>query len=246
MGREIWAVSKLFISNLRYNKLALIFNLLFPTIYFFYTHQVGRLDLQNNVESIGYFWAYIVFISILNFMILPMISYRESGILKQLWLITSKQGTIISAMVLVYFVVIGLELIVFNLSIMVTGQGTLRLIAASLLTLVLFGPAVYLELTSLLMVKIKAESMTVWGTLLIFILFTLSSLATKHPFLQEVALLNPVTFLVQASIWTLNLVEGNLALLSDGWQLLVAAIVMLLVGILALKRLKVSPLIKQM
>lgn len=55
MAHDILAINKLFLSNLRYNKISLMFNLLFPTLYFFYANPVGNVKSQNIFSNISFF-----------------------------------------------------------------------------------------------------------------------------------------------------------------------------------------------
>lgn len=247
MTHDILAISKLFLSNLRYNKISLMFNLLFPTIYFFYTHQVGNMEARNVINNVSFFWTYIIFVSVLNFMILPVINYRESGTYKQLWLIVTNKNSIMTAMFIVYTVVIMLELIIFNLTIMLASRvWQPQLLVGSLLVLVLFGFAIYMELTILLVLKIKPETITILATILIFTLFSLITVKPDNFYFQMISMLNPVKFILVASQWMISIITGQGFALSIMLQLVIVAIIMIIVGVYALKRFNISPLIKQM
>lgn len=247
MRNEIVAISKLFVANLRYNKIALVFNLVFPTVYYLYNYYSGGIDAQNMTQQVVYFWTYIIFVSILNFMILPMITYRESGIYKQLWLIISRKNAIMLALFLVCMTVIALELIIFNLAVMVTsGAWQPELLISSLLTLILFGPINYMILTLLLVLKIVPESLSVLAAILIFILFYLVTLDSTNVGEQMLYMLNPVKYLLVASTWMLGLITGQGF---DGLvtlQLVVVGVVMCAIGVFSLKNFNVKPLINQM
>lgn len=247
MIHDVLAISKLFISNLRYNKISLMFNLLFPTLYFFYTHQVGNSESHNTFNDVSFFWTYIIFVSILNFMILPVISYRESGTYKQLWLIVTNKHSIMMTIFLVHVVVIMLELIVFNLTIMfVNYVWQPQLLVGSLLVLLVFGFAIYMELTILLIFKIKPETVTILTTILIFTLFSLITAKPDNFYFQMIFMLNPVRFILVSSQWIMSLITGQGVITSTALQLGIVAIIMVIVGVFALKKSNVIPVIKQM
>lgn len=246
MTHDMLAISKLFLSNLRYNKLALAFNLLFPTIFFFYTNQIGNINAHNIFNNISFFWAYIIFVSILNFMVLPVINYRESGIYKQLWLTINKKHSIIPTIFLVYTIVIALELIIFNLTIMLANQmWQPALLIGSLLTLLVFGSFVYMELNLLLILKIKPETITILTTILIFSLFSLTVINPDNFYLQIICMLNPVKFLLISSTWMIGIITGQGITSLITLQIFVVAIVMVIIGVLSLKNFNVNPLIRQ-
>lgn len=247
MAHDILAINKLFLSNLRYNKISLMFNLLFPTLYFFYVNPVGNVKSQNIFSNISFFWTYIIFVSILNFMILPVINYRENGTYKQLWLIVTNKNSIIVSTFIVYITIIMLELIIFNLTIMIFNHmWQSQLFIASLLLLLIFGIVIYMELMILLILKIKPETISILATILIFTLFSLIIINSDNFYLQIICMINPVQFLLVASKWIISIITGQGFMPVLMCQLFIVSMIMVIIGIFALKRFNINPLVKQM
>lgn len=174
---EIKALCKVYLVNTLSNKFVFLFNLVLPTIYFLYKNirylsQPKVAFSHQTMMVISYFWAYIIMVTLLNNVIVAIISQRENGFYKQLFFIVGSKWKILTANFLVQLVILNVELLIFNLVVIgVTHNFHISLLIAGMIATFSVAVPVTFISSLLFLLKVKIESINVLVTILLFVLF---------------------------------------------------------------------------
>lgn len=195
--QKILAFSKIYLLDTLQNKLAFIFNLVFPIVFFVVNNfkLVGKTDIEQSklISGLSIYFAYIVLVSLLNLVIIPLIAQREQGMLLEYTLISLNKAYPFLGSLILQLGVLLLELLLFDITVylmfpniggMILGLLTLRAMSA---TLPVMG-----ILSLLLLLKIGQQSVSVIVTLLMLTCFLLLS---EKPDIWS--LLNPLQYIEQ-------------------------------------------------
>lgn len=202
---DIKALSKVYLINMLSNKFVFIFNLLFPTVFFLYNHLHSLSNpkgyfSQNTLAVLSCFWAYIIIVTIINNVIVSVIAWRESGFYKQLFFIVGSKWKILTALFLVQLIVINLELLVFNIIVMIVYQywHTGYLLAGLLVTLLVALPVAFI-CSLLFMLKVKIESINIFTSIILFVSFLYVTLPDGSNTSELLFLVNPVLYIADTA-----------------------------------------------
>lgn len=213
---DIKALSKVYLINMLSNKFVFIFNLLLPTIYFLYlngkywSRSQVTFDQSTNLVMSN-FWAYIIIVTILNNVIIAIISQRENGSYKQLFFIVGSKWKILIAIFLVQLAVLNGELIIFNIMAMIVFHNFhISLIVAGILSATIIALPVAGISSILFLWKVKIESINLLVSVLLFGLFALSSVPESGSIINVFSLLNPVTYTVEMAFQILSLFANHM------------------------------------
>lgn len=227
--QKILAFSKVYLLDTLQNKLAFIFNLVFPLAFFVVNNfeLVGKTDIEQSklIAGLSVYFAYIVLVSLLNLIIVPLIAEREQGMLLEYTLISGNKSYPFLGLLLLQLVVLLLELLLFDITVylmfpdiggVTLGLLTLRAMSA---TLPVMG-----ILSLLLLPKIGQQSVSVIVTLLILTCFLL---LREKPAIW--ALLNPLQYIEQ------------LVKFGFSWESLFVGVMYLVVGIFSVTKVDIAP-----
>lgn len=244
--RDIVALCKVYAINIMSNKFAFVYNLLLPIIYFIYRNVTLTASTNNfsaaTTETIGNFWAYIIFVTILNNVVVSLIVQREQGFYKQMLFVVGSKLKIITAMFLVQLAIICIELSIFNILVMiVVHQLSFKLLFAGLVVALLSALPVTLVGSVLLIFKIKIESVNILLGIILFGLFFIMSVPTSDSINGLVNLLNPLSFVTEMSLQVQNIVF-NMGSVNVGiWiQMLIVSVFYAIIGIYSISKFSVN------
>lgn len=244
--RDIVALCKVYAINIMSNKFAFVYNLLLPIIYFIYRNVTLTASTNNfsaaTTETIGNFWAYIIFVTILNNVVVSLIVQREQGFYKQMLFVVGSKLKIITAVFLVQLAIICIELSIFNILVMiVVHQLSFKLLFAGLVVALLSALPVTLVGSVLLIFKIKIESVNILLGIILFGLFFIMSVPTSDSINGLVNLLNPLSFVTEMSLQVQNIVF-NMGSVNVGiWiQMLIVSVFYAIIGIYSISKFSVN------
>ncbi|MGO0154368.1 hypothetical protein ACTL31_02085 [Leuconostoc mesenteroides] len=244
--RDIVALCKVYMINIIDNKFAFVYNLLLPSIYFIYKNiNISSATSHFNVataEVIGNFWAYIIFVTILNNVVVSLIVQREQGFYKQMLFIVGSKIKILTAIFLVQFVIICVELSVFNILVMVVvHQLSFKLLFAGTVVALLSALPIALIGSILLIFKIKIESVNILLGLILFGLFFIMSVPTSYSITGMLNLFNPLSFVTEISIQVQNIVFNTGGVNTSIWlQVLLVSLCYAGIGIYSISKFSVN------
>ncbi|MDI6666771.1 hypothetical protein QMA56_03495 [Leuconostoc falkenbergense] len=244
--RDIVALCKVYAINIMSNKFAFVYNLLLPIIYFIYRNVTLTASTNNfsaaTTETIGNFWAYIIFVTILNNVVVSLIVQREQGFYKQMLFVVGSKLKIITAVFLVQLAIICIELSIFNILVMiVVHQLSFKLLFAGLVVALLSALPVTLVGSVLLIFKIKIESVNILLGIILFGLFFIMSVPTSDSINGLVNLLNPLSFVTEMSLQVQNILF-NMGSVNVGiWiQMLIVSVFYAIIGIYSISKFSVN------
>ena len=243
MMRDIMALCKVYMINIMSNKFAFVYNLLLPIIYFIYKN-VNLSSATNHfntttAEALGNFWAYIIFVTILNNVVASLIVQREQGFYKQMLFVVGSKIKVVTAIFLVQLAIICLEISVFNVVVMIIiHQVSFKLLLAGVAVALLSALPVTLVGSILLIFRIKIESVNILLGIILFGLFFIMSVPTSYSF---TGLFNPLSFVTEMSIQIQNMMF-NIGVVSAGiWlQLVIVSVCYAIIGIYSISKFSVN------
>ncbi|QEA58206.1 hypothetical protein FGL74_00090 [Leuconostoc koreense] len=244
--RNIVALCKVYMINIIDNKFAFVYNLLLPSIFFIYKNiNIPSATSHFNVataEVIGNFWAYIIFVTILNNVVVSLIVQREQGFYKQMLFIVGSKIKILTAIFLVQFVIICVELSIFNILVMVVvHQLSFKLLFAGTVVALLSALPIALIGSILLIFKIKIESVNILLGLILFGLFFIMSVPTSYSITGMLNLFNPLSFVTEISIQVQNIVFNTGGVNTSIWlQVLLVSLCYAVIGIYSISKFSVN------
>ena len=110
----------------------------------------------RNFQGHWLFWAYIILVTILNNVIVGMISQRESGFYKQTFFIVGSKYKILGANFLVQLLVLNIELLIFNFVVMFTAHyWSIKLLLAGIMASIVVSLPIALLVAYYLCLKLK-------------------------------------------------------------------------------------------
>ncbi len=241
--RDIMALCKVYMINIMSNKFAFVYNLLLPIIYFIYKN-VNLSSATNHfntttAEALGNFWAYIIFVTILNNVVVSLIVQREQGFYKQMLFVVGSKIKVVTAIFLVQLAIICLEISVFNVVVMIIiHQVSFKLLLAGVAVALLSALPVTLVGSILLIFRIKIESVNILLGIILFGLFFIMSVPTSYSF---TGLFNPLSFVTEMSIQIQNMMF-NIGVVSAGiWlQLVIVSVCYAIIGIYSISHFSVN------
>lgn len=240
--RDIMALCKVYIINIMSNKFAFVYNLLLPIIYFIYKN-VNLSSATNHfnsttAEALGNFWAYIIFVTILNNVVVSLIVQREQGFYKQMLFVVGSKIKVVTAIFLVQLAIICLEISVFNVVVMIIiHQVSFKLLLAGVAVALLSALPVTLVGSILFIFRIKIESVNILLGIILFGLFFIMSVPTSYSF---TGLFNPLSFVTEMSIQIQNMMF-NIGVVSAGiWlQMAIVSVCYAIIGIYSISKFSV-------
>ena len=246
---EIKALCKVYLVNTLSNKFVFLFNLVLPTTYFLYKNirylsQPKVAFSHQTMMVISYFWAYIIMVTLLNNVIVAIISQRENGFYKQLFFIVGSKWKILIANFLVQLVILNGELLIFNLVVIgVTHNVHISLLIAGMIaTLSVAVPVTFIS-SLLFLLKVKIESINVLVSILLFVLFITMNLPKSYAMGDLLTLLNPITYIVDTSYQLLSFFFNHVIQGAVTARLGIVTIIYLVIGWFAISRLTVHSIV---
>ncbi|MBS1008229.1 hypothetical protein [Leuconostoc suionicum] len=245
--RDIMALCKVYMINIMSNKFAFVYNLLLPIIYFIYKN-VNLSSATNHfnattAEALGNFWAYIIFVTILNNVVVSLIVQRERGFYKQMLFVVGSKIKVITSIFLVQLAIICVELSIFNVMVMiVVHQISFKLLFAGVAVALLSALPVTLVGSILLLFRIKIESVNILLGIILFGLFFIMSVPKFDSFTSGLLnLFNPLSFVTEMSIQIQNMIF-NIGIVSAGiWlQMVIVSFCYAIVGIYSISKFSVN------
>ncbi|EHN58838.1 hypothetical protein [Oenococcus kitaharae] len=234
------------------NKFVFVFNLLMPTAFYLSNNfslilhpspNIARQILSSN--AIGLFWAYIIFVTMLNMVIFQTLADRESGFYKEYYFIVGSKWQIFVTNFLVQQTILLIEIALFDLIVMVSLRvWNTALFAAGLITTLVFAIPVTLVCCLFLTLKIKIKSISIIETLFITAMFILGTMPASNGWEDLLMTFDPVYYLSKGSSFSLNILTGNVNLTAL-LQLAIATLAYVLVGAYSLSRFDVKPILRR-
>ncbi|KRL01211.1 hypothetical protein [Liquorilactobacillus capillatus] len=192
------------------------------------------------------YWAYVIFIALLNTVVITTVTQREVGYYKEFYFIVGSKWLIFIANFIVQTIFILCEVLAFSIVVMLALHSWYSSILISgFLTVLLAVLPVTMFLSILFIFRIKQQSLSIIGTFLIFVLFYLATLRGGTWLAQIVLLLNPYKFILVLSEQLTNvLTKTNLNLVSIS-QLLVMAGIFCILGLIGFSRFDIRPILER-
>lgn len=204
MKKKFYSLYKIFLINSFSNKVALMFNIIFPVIYFAISNVpvlTNNYTISKNqlIDGSAYYFSYIALTTILNSVILAMIEYREYGYYKIIYMLSNSKYLILISQFLSQLTFLLIELFLFNL-ITTLFFKSFAYLGYLLLTTIIAATVLILPLTMgfyfLLTVKFKLQTYSIVITLIIFASFMLLTFETKNKVLNLLLLCTPIKYLM--------------------------------------------------
>lgn len=227
--KKILAFSKIYLFDTLQAKLAFIFNLAFPVGFFvidnFKVIGKGTINEEKLVSVLSVYIAYIILVSLLNLVIMPILAQREQGMFLEYTLISGNKLYPFWGLLGLQLCVLLLELIVFDITVyaLFPSVGGMILTSLTLRAMSVALPVLGI-LSLLLLLKIGLQSLSVIVTLFIFTCFLLLK---KDPSVWS--LINPLQYIQQV-------VNHGFS-----WQFYIVGFGYLVVGLVCLVRFDVTP-----
>ncbi|WP_349546403.1 hypothetical protein, partial [Leuconostoc suionicum] len=193
-------------------------------------------------EALGNFWAYIIFVTILNNVVVSLIVQREQGFYKQILFVVGSKIKVITSIFLVQLAIICVELSIFNVMVMiVVHQISFKLLFAGVAVALLSALPLTLVGSILLLFRIKIESVNILLGIILFGLFFIMSVPTSYSFTGLLNLFNPLSFVTEMSIQTQNMIF-NIGLVSAGiWlQMVIVSFCYAIIGVYSISKFSVN------
>ncbi|WP_349546402.1 hypothetical protein, partial [Leuconostoc suionicum] len=193
-------------------------------------------------EALGNFWAYIIFVTILNNVVVSLIVQREQGFYKQMLFVVGSKIKVITSIFLVQLAIICVELSIFNVMVMiVVHQISFKLLFAGVAVALLSALPVTLVGSILLLFRIKIESVNILLGIILFGLFFIMSVPKSDSFTGLLNLFNPLSFVTEMSIQIQNMIF-NIEIVSAGiWlQMVIVSFCYAIVGIYSISKFSVN------
>ncbi|MBZ1523973.1 hypothetical protein J3336_11140 [Leuconostoc mesenteroides] len=245
---DVKNLSSVYWVNMLSNKFVFIFNLVIPTIYFLYINinSFMRDSVTFNHETfkvIGYFWAYIILVTILNNVIVGMISQRESGFYKQTFFIVGSKYKILGANFLVQLLVLNIELLIINFVVMFTAHyWSIKLLLAGIMASIVVSLPIAFAGSILFMLKIKIESINILVSILLFGLFIGMHVPNNRENLITTftSLINPLSYITEVSYQVLLFLFNAKLYYSEIVVCLLVTLIYVLIGWYSISKLSVN------
>ncbi|WP_349546151.1 hypothetical protein, partial [Leuconostoc suionicum] len=196
----------------------------------------------TTAEALGNFWAYIIFVTILNNVVVSLIVQREQGFYKQILFVVGSKIKVITSIFLVQLAIICVELSIFNVMVMiVVHQISFKLLFAGVAVALLSALPLTLVGSILLLFRIKIESVNILLGIILFGLFFIMSVPTSYSFTGLLNLFNPLSFVTEMSIQTQNMIF-NIGLVSAGiWlQMVIVSFCYAIIGVYSISKFSVN------
>ncbi|WP_349546159.1 hypothetical protein, partial [Leuconostoc suionicum] len=196
----------------------------------------------TTAEALGNFWAYIIFVTILNNVVVSLIVQREQGFYKQMLFVVGSKIKVITSIFLVQLAIICVELSIFNVMVMiVVHQISFKLLFAGVAVALLSALPVTLVGSILLLFRIKIESVNILLGIILFGLFFIMSVPKSDSFTGLLNLFNPLSFVTEMSIQIQNMIF-NIEIVSAGiWlQMVIVSFCYAIVGIYSISKFSVN------
>lgn len=205
MKKKFYSLYKVFLINSFSNKIALMFNIVFPVAYFVISNfpvltNKYTISKDQLTDGTAYYFAYIALTTILNSVILAMIEYRDHGYYKIIYMAANSKYLVLISQFLSQWTFLIVELFLFNLitilifrSFDYLGYLLLTTIVAALLLILPLTMSLYFLIT----VKLKLQTYNIVATLIIFGSFMLTTVETKNKLLNLLLLCTPVKYLMR-------------------------------------------------
>ncbi|GAJ25537.1 hypothetical protein JCM15457_404 [Liquorilactobacillus sucicola DSM 21376 = JCM 15457] len=248
MGK-LKALGKVYIIDAFDNKFVFIYTLLFPALYFIYVNfeqiiQRNQYSASTIVATFRPFWAYIVFIALLNMVIITTIDQRESGYYKEFYFIVGSKWLIFIANFIVQSIFIICELTVFTIFGMIALRSWyFSILISGLLTGILAVIPVTMFLSVLFIFKVKQQSLSIIGTLLVCVLIYLAGLPSRTWLTDLILLLNPYKYILVLSNWITSFTVDGSYDFKSLFQLLFVTLFFCLSGVKGFSKLDILPLL---
>ncbi|RHW49026.1 hypothetical protein [Lactobacillus bombicola] len=204
MKKRFYSLYKIFLINSFSNKIALMFNIIFPVIYFAISNAAvltNNYTVSKNqlISGSAYYFSYIALTTILNSVILAMIEYRDYGYYKIIYMVSNSKYLVLISQFLSQWTFLIVELFLFNL-ITTLFFRSFAYLGYLLVTTTIAAIVLVLPLTMglyfLLTVKLKLQTYSIVNTLIVFGSFMLVTVETKNNLLNLLLLCTPIKYLM--------------------------------------------------
>ncbi|RMC46113.1 hypothetical protein F5ESL0230_02330 [Lactobacillus sp. ESL0230] len=204
MKKRFYSLYKIFLINSFSNKISLMFNIIFPVIYFAISNDAvftSNYTVSKNqlISGSAYYFSCIALTTILNSVILAMIEYRDYGYYKIIYMVSNSKYLVLISQFLSQWTFLIVELFLFNLITTLFFRlfaylGYL-LVTTTIAAIVLVLPLT-MGLYFLLTVKLKLQTYSIVNTLIVFGSFMLVTVETKNNLLNLLLLCTPIKYLM--------------------------------------------------
>ncbi|WP_057875645.1 hypothetical protein [Liquorilactobacillus aquaticus] len=249
---KIKTLCRVYITDSFDNKVVFCYTLLFPALYFVYmnfkqirqAHHYSINEISNVFQP---YWAYIIFISLLNTVIVTTIVQRESGYYKEFYFIVGSKWLIFVANFIIQVAFILVELLLFTiLGMVLLRSWHFSILFSSLLGGILAVIPVTLGLSILFVFRIKVQSLSVIGTLLFFVLCYIAALPSKTPLFHLMSLLNPYKYTIVLIGLSDSFVNNGNISFSSLIQLLIVTVAFCLIGLKGFSKFDIRPILDRL
>ena len=204
MKKKFYALYKIFLINAFSNKIALMFNIVFPVIYFAISNApvlINNYTVSKDklISASAYYFAYIALTTTLNSVILAMVEYRDYGYYKVIYMVTNSKYLVLISQFLSQWTFLIIELFLFNLitTLMFKSLAYLGyLLLTTIIAAIVFVLPLTMGLYFLLTVKLRLQTYNIVITLIILLSFMVSAFEAKNEILNLLLLCTPVKYLM--------------------------------------------------
>ncbi|WP_057894749.1 hypothetical protein [Lacticaseibacillus brantae] len=223
--KKVSSFTKFYIRQAMANRITLVFTLLFPVLWTLYqglsAHRATQMSATHLITATIPFTAYIIVSTALEGVALATMATRDSGFLKSFYFVSGSRWPMLYANMLVQTGLVVLENLVYSaFSMFLYHAFSLQLLLLVVLLTIVTFPLVSLFLTCILLLPVRANSLSALGTSLLIILLMLFDVRTSNALLTGLAQLSPYQFIAN----TLRLFLGDLTLGTLGVEAVVIAI----------------------
>lgn len=252
MKKKFYTLYKLFLINSFSNKIAIMFNIIFPVIYFAISNAAvltSNYTISKNqlISGSAYYFSYIALTTILNSVIMAMIEYRDYGYYKIVYMVSNSKYLILISQFLSQWTFLIAELFLFNL-ITTLFFRSFAYIGYLLLTTTIAAFVLVFPLTMslyfLLTVRLKLQTYSIVSTLIIFGSFIFVTAETKNDLLNLLLLCTPIKYLMEGyeAIFQILFYKVDLSTLIN---LLIVIVFYVLLGIIFIAKQNISTIFEK-
>lgn len=246
--KKFLALYKVFLIDAFNDKFAFIYNLLFPAGFFLFSNwnrlfgTAKTLTSSQIMDHLLYYWAYIVFTTVLNSIIFVLINQRETGYFKSLYFIAGSRRILLLTELAVQGTVLLAEIFCFDLvAFLVFHTFAASVLFGSLFAALLMLIPVTMFTTIFLVLRIKTQSMVVISTVTVFAAFSLVAVDASNVVGKFLLAMNPIQYLAQGFVLLGTFFHSNGG--APIMQFLIITLIYLAIGIWCLSKFDVNPIV---
>ena len=242
---KLKALSKLIIKNTLDNKVVFIYTLVFPGFFFLYMNinlltSNTALNLFEISKIFMPYWSYIIVVNILNNVVMETLSYRESGFYKIMTYVIGNKFSMYFSILLVQLFLTLIQLMSFTIIFMMLIHSFhFELIVHCIVLLLITYLPVNLFLFQIINYKLKKDTIGIFSTMVLFLMFFLLKFDNQNLFLSVLIYLNPLKYTNSVAAYLVNLVDPIYNV--NIFALIITSCIFMIIGVFNLKLFSINP-----